>query len=75
MKSGRNDEALAAIGQAVKIDPEYGAAYKNLGVLLLNRFQDEEGARAAWIRYRELAGHRMDAAIRTWLESHKESNP
>ncbi len=71
-EANRNAEALEAVEKALKIDPEYAAAYKNLGVLRLNRFQDEEGARRAWKRYRELSGPRTDAAIRQWLDIHGE---
>ncbi len=42
---GRNQEAIAAYGEALRLDPEFGAARNNLGFALLREGQVEEATR------------------------------
>jgi Flp pilus assembly protein TadD len=63
-ESGRFTEARAAYGSALKINPDYALAQRNLGILLDIYLQQPQQALVHYRAYAQLAGeHDKEAAL------------
>lgn len=76
MESGQNQEALRMFEEAVKLDPEFGPAYANIGTIYALK-GEYEFARLAYEKAREVApgyaGTYLNFAI-TQMENGKEND-
>ena len=61
-RSGRSDEAIHDLHQAIELDPTYAPAYRRLGLWLLDR-HDTDGAERAFARAAELDRGDVSASV------------
>ncbi len=67
VEAGRPEEALPALRRALRYDPEYYPAMKNLGLVLVKHLGKKTEGIEVWKRYVEKAGDDADSAVRRWL--------
>ena len=66
---GEHEGALKAFQRALRYDPEYMQAMKNMGLVLIKYLRREEEGRQIWKRYVEMSGDQADRGVVGWLKN------